>query len=111
MLLLLTSHWLTMAGALLATVAGFTWLVSLPNLIRGNTEDPYIGILLFVGLPALLILGLILMPIGVWLSRREVRHGLRSVPSRETALKRLAWFLLATTILNVVIVSQLSFGA
>jgi hypothetical protein len=111
MLVLLTSHWLTMAGAMLATIAGFTWIVSLPNLLRGNTEDPYVGILLFVGLPAVFILGLILMPIGVWLSRREIRHGLRSVPTRETSLKRLAWFLLAATILNVVIVSQLSYGA
>jgi nitrate/TMAO reductase-like tetraheme cytochrome c subunit len=111
MLVLLTSHWLTMAGALLATIAGFTWVLSLPNLLRESAQDPYVGILLFVGLPIVLILGLILMPIGAWLSRREIRRGLRTAPTRETVLKRLAWFLLAATILNVVIVSQLSYGA
>jgi nitrate/TMAO reductase-like tetraheme cytochrome c subunit len=111
MLFVLTSHWLSMVGALLATVAGCTWLISLPNLLRGRAEDPYIGILLFVGLPIVFVLGLILMPIGVWLSRREIRHGLRSAPTRETLLKRLAWFLGTATVLNVAIVSQLSYGA
>jgi hypothetical protein len=51
------------------------------------------------------------MPIGVWLSRRAIRHGLRQAPTREALLKRLAWFLLAATVLNVVIMSQLSYGA
>jgi len=100
-----------MAGALLATVAGCTWLVALPRLLRGETRDPYIGILLFVILPAILVLGLILMPIGAWLSRREIRQGLKQAPSRETALKRLAGFLLATTVVNVLIIAQVSYGA
>lgn len=111
MLYLLTCHWLTMVGALLATVGGCVWLVALPNLIRSSPRDPYIGILIFVIVPIVFVLGLILMPIGVWLSRHAIRQGLRRAPTRETSLKRLAGFLLAATILNVVIVSQLSYGA
>jgi hypothetical protein len=110
-LYLLTSHWLTMTGALLATSAGCAWLIALPNLLRGQTPNPYIGILLFVVLPLLLVIGLILMPIGVWLSRRAIRQGLVHAPTREVMLKRLAGFLLAATVLNVVIISQLSYGA
>jgi hypothetical protein len=100
-----------MAGALLATVAGCTWLLTLPNLLRSGARDPYVGILLFAVVPIVLLLGLILMPIGVWLSRHAIRRGLRSAPSKETSLRRLAWFLLAATVLNVVIISQVSYGA
>jgi nitrate/TMAO reductase-like tetraheme cytochrome c subunit len=100
-----------MAGALLATVAGCSWLAALPNLLRGDTKDPYIGILLFVVLPAVLVIGLILMPIGAWRARREIRRGLKQAPTRESSLKRLAGFLLATTVVNVVIIAQVSYGA
>jgi hypothetical protein len=51
------------------------------------------------------------MPIGVWLSRRTVREGLKQSLTREASLKRLAGFLIVATILNVVIVSQLSYRA
>jgi len=111
MLYLLTCHWLTMTGALLVTAGGCVWLLALPNLLRSSPKDPYIGILLFAIVPIFFVLGLILMPIGVWWSRHKIRQGLRREPSRETLLKRLAWFLFAATILNVVIISQLSFGA
>jgi len=107
----LTSHWLSMTGALLATVAGFTWLLAFPSLVRGHGTNPYIGILLFVGVPSVLVLGLILIPIGIWLSRRGVRNGLTPVPTRKSSLKRLAIFLSVATVLNIVIVSQLSYGA
>ena len=107
----LTSHWLSMTGALLATVAGFTWLLAFPSLVRGHGTNPYIGILLFVGVPSVLALGLILIPIGIWLSRRGVRNGLTPVPTRKSSLKRLAIFLSVATVLNIVIVSQLSYGA
>ena len=37
-----------MVGAILTTVAGSTWLLALPNQIRGHATNPYIGILLFI---------------------------------------------------------------
>jgi Zn-dependent protease with chaperone function len=76
---LLTSHWLSMIGALLTTVAGCTWLLTLPSHLRDHATNPYIGILLFIALPIVFALGLILMPIGVWLSRRAVQ-GLKAGP-------------------------------
>ena len=108
---LLTSHWLSMVGALLATVAGCAWLVALPNQVRGHATNPYIGILLFIVLPLVLVLGLILMPIGVWLSRHAVRQGLRQMPSRKASLQRLGVFLGLATLLNIMIMSHLTYGA
>jgi nitrate/TMAO reductase-like tetraheme cytochrome c subunit len=100
-----------MAGALLATVAGSAWLLTLPNQVRGHASNPYIGILSFVILPLVLGLGLALMPVGVWLSRRAVRHGIRPVLTREAARRRLAGFLIVATVLNVGLMSQLSYRA
>ena len=110
-LTLLTSHWLTMAGALVATVAGCSWLLTLPAQVRGHAANPYAGILSFVVLPVAFAIGLGLMPIGIWLSRRAIRRGVRSVLTRRKALKRLAAFLVVATLLNVVIMSQLSYSA
>src|SRR4051812_39235850 len=100
-----------MAGALLASVAGCAWLVTLPTQLRGHAENPYIGILTFVILPIAFAAGLILMPIGMWLSRRAIRRGATPLLTRETARKRLGVFLAVATLLNVVIMSQLSYSA
>src|SRR5215208_6103690 len=93
----LTSHWLSMVGAILTTVAGCTWLLALPSQIRGHATNPYIGILLFVILPIVFAIGLILMPIGMWLSRRAVRQGIKQAATRQTSLRRLAVFLAVAT--------------
>jgi hypothetical protein len=100
-----------MVGALLATSAGCAWLVALPSQVRGQAANPYIGILLFILLPIAFALGLILMPAGLWLSRHAVRQGLRQAPSRKTSIKRLGIFLAVATLVNIVIMSQLSYGA
>ncbi len=108
---ILTGHWLSVIGAILATVTGCAWLLVLPTQLRGHASNPYIGILLFVILPIVFALGLILMPIGVWLTRRRLRRGLGNVLDRQTSLKRLVTFLAVTTMLNIVIISQLTYRA
>ncbi len=100
-----------MAGALLATVAVCSWLLTLPTQVRGHAANPYIGILSFVVLPIAFGLGLGLMPIGIWLSRRAIRRGVKTLLTRQTARRRLAVFLAVATFVNVVIMSQLSYSA
>src|SRR4051812_22202188 len=87
-LTLLTSHWLTMAGALVATVAGCAWVLTLPIQSRGHAANPYMGILSFIILPMMFALGLLLMPVGIWISRRELRLGSRAALTRRSALRR-----------------------
>lgn len=100
-----------MGGALLATVAGCAWILTLPNQVHGHASNPYIGILAFVILPLLMAFSLILMFVGIWLSRRAIRLGLAKAPTREVARKRLAAFLVVATVLNIGIMSQLSYRA
>jgi NapC/NirT cytochrome c family, N-terminal region len=111
LLVLLTSHWLSMAGVTLVTLAGISWLFVLPANVRGHVQNPYIGLLLFVALPALFFVGLALIPIGIWLSRRSVSAGFTTIEDRRIAWRRVAMFFGVMTAVNLVIGSQLSYRA
>ncbi len=108
---LLTQHWVSLLGVALTTTAGFSWLFVLPMHLKGKADNPYIGILAFLIIPAILILGLILMPIGVLLARRQVVQGLRTMPNRRASLGRLVTFLGLMTFVNLVIGSQATYRA
>src|SRR3954453_813278 len=111
-LAIITGHWLSLCGACLVTTATICWLLALPSQVRGHVSNPYIGILLFVVLPIIFVGGLVLIPIGVYLSRRKVRKGLAEVVvDRATLIRRLALFLAVTTFINVIIASQLTYRA
>src|SRR6476646_6501856 len=58
---LLTSNWISMLGVALATTAGFSWLFALPIQLRGHTNNPYIGIVVFILIPIVLVAGLALI--------------------------------------------------
>ena len=67
----LSNNWISLAGVVLVTTATVFWLFLLPVTLQGETRIPYIGILVFLGLPAPFFAGLILIPLGIWLKRRR----------------------------------------
>jgi len=108
----LTRHWLSLAGVALVTSAGISWLFVWPLHARSHAENPYAGIILFLLLPMVFFAGLALIPIGVFLSKRRIREGLSGDTfDRKSALRRLAWFIAITTLANVVIGTQFTYGA
>jgi nitrate/TMAO reductase-like tetraheme cytochrome c subunit len=109
---LLTQHWLSLLGVALVATALISWLFVLPQQIRGHVDNPYVGIVVFLVLPAILFTGLGLIPIGVYLSKRQIRRGLAEETfDRKTALQRMAWFFGATTLLNILIGTQVTYRA
>ena len=109
---LLTQHWLSLLGVALVGTALISWLFVLPQQIRGHVDNPYVGIIVFLVLPAIFFTGLLLIPVGVYLSRRQIRRGLAEETfDRRTALQRIAWFFGATTLLNVLIGTQVTYRA
>jgi len=114
-LVLLTSSWISMLGAALVTLAGFSWLFVLPMNIRGGSVgNPYIGLLIFIAIPAVFFVGLALIPVGIALARRKVVENLSEVAEaegRRTAWRRVGIFFGVMTVANVVIASQLSYRA
>jgi hypothetical protein len=113
----LCNNWISLAGVIIVTSATVFWLFLLPVTLRGETTSPYIGILVFLGLPAPFFAGLILIPLGIWLKhRREGRAGIypADFPTpnwNNFELRKLAYFFGATTVLNLAIASQLTYGA
>ena len=113
----LSNNWISLAGVVIVTTAVVFWLFLLPITLRGETENPYIGILAYLTIPAPFFGGLILIPIGILLKRRrEGRAGIYppDFPTLTWAnleLRRLTYFVGVTTVLNIAIASQLSYGA
>src|SRR5208282_1967092 len=109
---LLTRHWLSLLGLALLATALISWLFVLPQQIRGHVDNPYVGIVIFLVLPAIFFTGLLLIPVGVYLNKRRIREGLAEVTfDRTTALQRIAWFFGATTLLNILIGTQVTYRA
>ena len=69
----LTRHPVGLAGSALATVAGILLVFFLALELAGYEGGPYLGILTFMIIPMVFVLGLILMPLGLYLQRRKAR--------------------------------------
>lgn len=114
LLVLLASHWVSMLGVALVTTAGFSWLFVLPIQLRGHTSNPYIGILVFILIPVIFVLGLALIALGIFLARRRIRRGeqeLLAGADRRVYVKRFAIFFAVTTAINIVIGTQGTYRA
>jgi hypothetical protein len=67
---------LSQLGIALTTASAITFLTFGTTEFFGVPLGPYVGILAFLILPALFVLGLLLIPVGIWRRRRrEVRAG------------------------------------
>ena len=89
----------------------------LPVMLRGQISHPYVGILIFLLLPGAFFAGLALIPAGILLRRRRdrrasnIRTEFPPLNWQNPDFRRLAIFIGATTFLNIIIGSQLSYSA
>ena len=67
----LSNNWISLAGIVIVTTATIFWLFLLPVTLRGETENPYLGILVFLTIPGPFFAGLIMIPLGIWRKRRR----------------------------------------
>ncbi len=68
---IITRHWLSLVGAIIALV-GLVMIVLLIGLqLSGFDGGAYLGIVTYMLLPMVFGLGLVLIPVGVWLRRRQ----------------------------------------
>ena len=59
-LLFFSNNTVSLIGVVLVTIATVTWLLFLPVTLRGGLTHPYFGILVYLLLPGVFLLGLIL---------------------------------------------------
>jgi nitrate/TMAO reductase-like tetraheme cytochrome c subunit len=113
----LSSNPLSLIGVVVVTTAAVLWVFLLPTLFGHGTNNPYLGIPIFLLLPGLFVLGLILIPIGILLRRRSLRRqGLpvTSIPELRLdspELQRLLVFVGVASLVNVIIVSQWGYSS
>jgi nitrate/TMAO reductase-like tetraheme cytochrome c subunit len=101
---------ITSAAALV--LIGF-WVVSFFG--HGGSDNPYLGLVVDVALPGLFVLGLLLIPLGMWLRQRQLKSaGL--VPSiypqidlEDPAFRHGIDFVLVATLINFVIVGTATY--
>lgn len=109
---LLTQHWASIVGCALIATSLLSLLFALPLRIRGDVDNPYIGIVVFLVLPLILFVGLALVPVGIFISKRRIREGIDSATlDRKSVLRRIGWFFAVTGALNVLIGTQVTYRA
>jgi nitrate/TMAO reductase-like tetraheme cytochrome c subunit len=107
---------ITLTGAVLTTSAALTmigfWVF---EVFGGGTQQPYVGILIFLILPGFFLAGLVMVPFGVFWRRRKLRASgtLPDVYPRidlgEPALRRAMGLVAGMTVLNVAIFGTASY--
>jgi hypothetical protein len=106
----LGTNWLTLLGAILTTSAAVTlvafWFI---EVTIPRQTNPYAGIALFLLLPAVFVLGLVLMPLGILWRRHRLRARgelpatYPKVDLGQPALRKAAAVFAVLTMANVVI--------
>jgi len=108
LLSLSVAHWLTRIGVVLTTASAAVFLV----LVSQRFENPYFGIIVFLVIPSLFVLGLLLMPIGLFLAARRLggyRYVLARVPVDGPRLTRLGWAFAFATLTNAGILTAAAY--
>ncbi|MCP5090957.1 MAG: cytochrome C, partial [Gammaproteobacteria bacterium] len=109
----ITRNGISLFGTGLA-IAALVLIVSLFFMQQVGFEGgPYLGILTFLILPAIFVVGLILIPVGVLLYRRRMRrvpggesmHTLPVFDLNEPKTRRWLLILLGATMFNIVLVA------
>jgi hypothetical protein len=116
-LIYLANNWISQIGVVVVTTTAIFWMFLLPTTLKGEVENPYVGILAFMAIPTFFFMGLALIPAGIWLRKR--REGKRGIyPDHfppltwdNRDLRRLVAFVGVTTFANIVIASQATYGA
>ncbi|HEX9047491.1 MAG TPA: hypothetical protein VF988_10730 [Verrucomicrobiae bacterium] len=69
-------NWISFIGVVVAIGALFSFLLLFVMDALSHFKNPYVSILTYMGVPAFLIGGVVLMVLGAWRERRRRAHGL-----------------------------------
>jgi NapC/NirT cytochrome c family, N-terminal region len=112
----LSSNWISRVGVVLVSTATIFWLFLLPSFITGEVNHPYLGIVIFMLLPAAFFGGLILIPVGIALRKRHERKTgaypdqFLPLDFNNVEFRRLVIFVVLISAVNVVIGAQLTYS-
>ena len=105
----LANNAMSLAGVVLTTTTAFTLITFYLLELFGFEAHPYVGIIAFLILPGFFVLGLLLIPLGMWLRRRkQIKRGLLPkeyprIDLNEPRLRHTMFFVSVATFLNITI--------
>jgi hypothetical protein len=70
-----TRHWVSAIGSFISLLSAITFFVIFALQLMGRDIGPYTGLISYLVMPALFVMGLVLIPIGLVLLRRHERRG------------------------------------
>jgi hypothetical protein len=107
---------ISLTGAAITTAMGVVFLALLALELGGQVTNPYFGLLVFVAVPAGFVLGLLLIPVGIWREHRKVAGG--KAPAewpvfdlRMPRTRTIIFTVALLTFVNIIIVSLAAVGA
>lgn len=113
----LARHPLSIAGALITTASAVVFIALAIAAAGGLFDNPYAGLVIFVALPAVLLLGLLLIPLGMWLQQRKLRRDPTAIAEwpvldfRKAGVRRATLIVLALTAVNIVLILLAGYGS
>jgi hypothetical protein len=112
----LVRHPVAIAGAVLATASAVLFIVMVIAALAGLFENPYAGLVVFVVVPGLFVLGLLLVPLGMRLQRRKLVHDPAAgnwpvLDFGQPRIRRMTLMIAALTAVNVVILLLAGYGS
>jgi hypothetical protein len=111
----LSNNPISLIGVVIVTTATVFLIFAAETMWSGKVDNPYTGIVIFAIVPTLFILGLLLIPLGIWLrSRKERKLGTRlsSFPPldfKNPDFRRLMIFIGLTTFVNILVAGQIAY--
>lgn len=108
---------ISLLGTGIATAAAVLFVVLVLLDFAGYLANPYLGLLLFVGVPTVFVGGLLLIPLGVWresrLRRRDPSRPVADWPVldlRNARTRTITILVFVLTVINLVIISVATYG-
>jgi len=113
-------NWITLLGASLTTMSALLIVAFVVLGLLGIYDTPYIGIMAFLILPGVLVLGLLLIPVGIhWDRKRDVAASKESettdpelypkIDFNQAHVRRMAGIVAVLTAANLFILSFVSY--
>jgi nitrate/TMAO reductase-like tetraheme cytochrome c subunit len=112
----LARHPLAIAGVLITTVSAVLFIVLAMAVVFEWLDNPYAGLVVFLAVPALFVLGLLLIPLGMWLQARKDRRDPEAVADwsvvdfRKASVRRAAIAIIALTAVNLALLLLGGYG-
>jgi hypothetical protein len=113
----LARHPVAIAGAVLTTASAVVFIALLIAVLLGMLSNPYAGLVVFVAIPAVFVVGLLLIPLGMWLQKRKLARDPNAVADdwpvldfRRARVRQTALLVTALTAVNIVIILLAGYG-